>query len=1102
MGVKALTGRALRRPRSHRVLALAALLVLAATVGGAQATTAAPAPSTRIILLEDPPLASYTGGIAGLLPTSPAALGAKRLDPSSAASVAYLNYLAAQQAQLVTAMEAALGRSVEVLHRYNAVLNGVAVRITPAEAATVETLPGVERVAADRKRFLLTDNGPRWIEAPRIWNGTATAGRPGTRGEGIVAGVIDTGVNHDHPSFADVGGDGFNHTNPRGRRFGVCAGEPNGLTLLCNDKLIGMYDFTRTTPFDAIGHGSHTAGTVAGNVLNANVIAPTITLNRAVSGVAPHANLITYKACQELTGNCLLSDIVASINQATLDEVDVVNYSIGGTSSSPWTDLDALAFLQARKAGIFIAASAGNAGPGAKTVGSPADSPWVAASGASTHDRKFINSVVGLTSSGGTLPDIHGKSVTSGYPAAPNVAPIVYAGSAPYNNPLCNPFPANTFTGGEIVVCDRGVVGRVQKGQNVKDAGGKGMVLANDPPNGDSLIADPHVLPAVHISHADGVTLKNWLASGSGHSGRITGVIVDVNAAHGDVMASFSSRGENPSVPDVIKPDLTAPGVDVLAAFHTPLPEVPGPEPNPEWGIISGTSMSSPHTAGAAALIRDVHPDWTPDEVKSALMTTAFTTLPGGTGKEVHGVLKENASTPADPFDMGGGRVDLSRAGRAGLVLDVNPGAYDSANPLLGGDPKTLNLASLANGNCKGACSWMRRVTSSATRDVRWTASVSAPAGFALTVTPATFRLEPGDSRTLTINANPSALAPNVWHFAQVTLTPNRSAIPAAHLPVAVRMKQQAGAQQLTLFMHGNLHDGCSGVGSADVVGVCDGPFLLENPLLDPEAPAARWEAQAGPSGTVDRNIHDPNWVWHLSEPTTLEGAMTVEWWASGGTASVAADWFIRLWADGTKVFEQRITATPGLLTTRLETTVTLPRVNADQNFVLHVDPVFIDVQQGTFIYYDSSQACPLTAQGAGPCDSLVKVPVVRPNSAPNAVDDFAETQQNTPTTIDVLANDTDPDGDTLSVTGVTQPANGTAAENPDNAVTYTPNAGFTGTDTFTYTIGDGRGGSDTANVTVRVNDGSPICVDDDGDGHDDEEDDDDRNGFNDCDDD
>ncbi len=567
----------------------------------------------------------------------PAALGAKRLNPSSPASVAYLNHLASRQNAVKTAMDLALGRSVSVKFRYSAAYNGMAVQLTATESQRVAALPGVKRVQPDQLNQLLTDVGPAWIGANGIYDGTATGGLPGTKGEGIVVGIVDTGINHDHPSFADLGGDGFNHTNPRTRHYGVCA--PLNV-VLCNDKLIGMYDFTGTTPFDDNAHGSHTASTVAGNVLTATLDAPTIDYTKPISGVAPHANIIAYKACTSLpaVGGCLASGTVAAINQATLDMVHVINFSIGGASRNPWTDPNAIAFLGANAAGVFGSVSAGNDGPGSSTIGSPSDAPWVMSVGASTHNRSLLSQLTDMVGGAAAPPAaITGASVAAGV----GPASIVYAGAPPYNTPLCGAGTADPTTGvgsepafdpgelaGKIVVCDRGTYGRVAKGQEVKNAGGIGMVLANDAASGDSLTADMHVLPALHITHDDGVAVKAWLAGGgTDHTARITGLQENTDAANGDVMASFSSRGPNPSVPGVIKPDVTAPGVDIYAAFNTPLTSVPPTAP--EYGIISGTSMSSPHAAGAVALLRALKPTWTPSQLKSALMTTGFTAPPG-----------------------------------------------------------------------------------------------------------------------------------------------------------------------------------------------------------------------------------------------------------------------------------------------------------------------------------------------------------------------------------------------------------------------------------------------------------------------------------------
>ena len=241
--------------------------------------------------------------------------------------------------------------------------------------------------------------------ADGIWDGTATGGLPGTQGEGVTVGIIDTGLNLGHSSFAAVGpSDGYTHTNPlgSGTYLGLCDSDPG--TFVCNDKLIGYYIFTGETTEDGDGHGSHTGSTTAGNVLDAGMVDLTpFAYSPAISGVAPHANIIGYDGCLD-DGGCPFSALTAAIDQTVADGVvDVINYSIGGGSSDPWTDADSLAFLGAADAGIVPVTSASNSGPGAGTVGSPADAPWMLAVGASTHNRAGLNSVESM-SGGDTTP--------------------------------------------------------------------------------------------------------------------------------------------------------------------------------------------------------------------------------------------------------------------------------------------------------------------------------------------------------------------------------------------------------------------------------------------------------------------------------------------------------------------------------------------------------------------------------------------------------------------------------------------------------------------------------------------------------------------------
>ncbi len=330
--------------------------------------------------------------------------------------------------------------------------------------------------------------------------------------------------------------------------------------------------------------------------------------------------------------------------------------------------------------------------------------------------------------------------------------------------------------------------------------------------------------------------------------------------------------GRTRPCPGVIKPDVTAPGVDILAAFNTPLGTLPGGAP--EYGIISGTSMSSPHTAGAGALVIGAQPDWNPDQVKSALMSTAFNAMPG-TGAEVHDVLKEDGSTTADPFDMGGGRIDLRQAADAGLILEVGTAAYEAANPGIDGDPTTLNMASLGDAECEATCSWTRTVE--ATVASTWTASTTMPTGMTLSVSPTSSSLAAGETQEITVTANVAAVSPkNIWTFAEVRLAPSDSGVPGTHFPVAVFPKGPQPEPAVTLYLHGNLHDECdtafTGEGRADLLNGCD-PFMSTDSELD-SAPAAKWgPLSTAANGTAAQNIYDPNWIWNLDRGDHAPGA-------------------------------------------------------------------------------------------------------------------------------------------------------------------------------------------------------------------------------------
>lgn len=686
----------------------------------------------------------------------------------------YLQELQEAQNNQVSNLSNAINRDLPIETRFDVILNGVVVSLSPEEAAQIANLAGVKKVIPEAINQPDTDTGPGWIGAEDIFNDSNTPGGDiTTYGEGIVVGILDTGINFDHPSFADPGpSDSFDYIAPETGYLGVCdPGDPQYNTdYICNDKLIGAYTYTgeTTSPEDTNGHGSHTASTVAGNFVTASTIGEDL----ALSGVAPHAQIIAYDICDD--DGCSSIAAATAVQQAIANSVDVINYSISG-GTDPYNDIVELAFLEAFDNGIFVAASAGNQESEPTTDGYVNHlSPWVTTVAASSHDRDFANSIGSF--SGGTTPP-GGSYSGMGLSNASASLPIVYAGN--YSaNAICNidTWTPTTFSG-QIVLCDRGSTTLVSKVEAVAAAGGGGIVIRNISGGATNMPSITYAIPGTLINAGSGAALLTWLSSGSGH----TATIAASNTVHfkdtGDIKASFSFRGPGVNNFEVLKPDLTAPGLSIMAAYGD---GTIAADSTAEYELLQGTSMSSPHVAGAAALLTALHPDWTPAMIKSALMLSA---VPADQLK------KEDGLTAADPFDFGAGRVNLNAAARAGLVMEESTADFTAADPFLGGNPSALNTPSLQNNQCVATCSWTRSFTNVA--GVSATYTVTPNQGW-LTSDITEFTLESGQSQSITFTVTTASLPPNDWAFAQVEIASTNSfstsePISSALLPVAVQ---------------------------------------------------------------------------------------------------------------------------------------------------------------------------------------------------------------------------------------------------------------------------------------------------------------------------
>ncbi len=549
------------------------------------------------------------------------------------------------------------------------------------------------------------------------------------------------------------------------------------------------------SPRDSDGHGTHTASTAGGNA-NVATTGPAAVFG-SISGIAPRARIAAYKVCWGGNdGGCASTDSVAAIDQAVADGVDVINFSISGTSTN-FRDPVEIAFLFAADAGVFVAASAGNSGPTTSTVAHPG--PWLTTVAAGTHSRNGEGSATlgnGVTYTGASLATAVGSaslidSTAAGLPGASATA-VALCFAAVDNGGVAVLDPAKVA--GKIVVCDRGVTARVNKSLAVQEAGGLGMILLNTSPN--SLNADFHVVPTVHLQNTDRAAVKAYAATAGATATINQAVIVQNTPA--PFTAAFSSRGPlRAGNGDLLKPDIIAPGQDILAGVSPP------GNNGRLFDLYSGTSMSSPHVAGLAALFKQLQPGWSPMAIKSALMTSAGDVLDGPN------------TSPLVIFRQGAGHVRPNNAANPGLVFDSGfndwlgflcgtqlPTSFcsDAGVPVL--DPSNLNTASIAIGDMAGVQTVTRRVTNVGGSAATYTPSYTGMAGISVAVSPATLTLAAGETKSFTATFTRTTAALNAYAGGQLTLSDgtHNVRIPMVVRPVALAAPAQVGGSYSVTF--------------------------------------------------------------------------------------------------------------------------------------------------------------------------------------------------------------------------------------------------------------------------------------------------------------
>ncbi|KAK3141820.1 hypothetical protein QOZ80_4BG0338700 [Eleusine coracana subsp. coracana] len=561
-----------------------------------------------------------------------------------------------------------------LVHAYHHVASGFAARLTRRELDEMSAMPGFVSAIPDQMYELQTTHTPLFLGLNNAEQGQGWRSLSSDRGAGVIIGVLDTGVFPNHPSFS---GDGM--PPPPAKWKGRC--DFNG--SVCNNKLIGARSFVsssmsnatnssssndaRVPPVDDVGHGTHTASTAAGAVVPGAQVLGQGTGD--ATGIAPRAHVAVYKVCGE--EDCAGADILAGIDAAVADGCDVISMSLAGTSVPLYQDSMAIGTFGAIEKGVFVSMAAGNAGPTVSSVANEA--PWILTVAASTMDRA-IRSTVRL----GNGLFFHGESVYQPDTSRSTYYPLVYAGASgkPFAELCGNGSLDGMDVRGKIVLCvlgsgpDRNIT-RVLKGAVVRSAGGAGMILMNTFAQGYNTFAEAHVLPASHVDYAAAEAIMSYVKSAESPVGQILFFGTRLGTSPAPSIVFFSSRGPSLQNPGILKPDVTGPGVNVLAAW----PFQVGPPsafvyPGPTFNVISGTSMSTPHLSGVAAFIKSVHPDWSPAAIKSAIMTTADVTDRAG-----NPILDEQR-VPADLFATGAGHVNPERAADPGLIYDIDPSDY------------------------------------------------------------------------------------------------------------------------------------------------------------------------------------------------------------------------------------------------------------------------------------------------------------------------------------------------------------------------------------------------------------------------------------------
>ncbi|KAI5076176.1 hypothetical protein GOP47_0008241 [Adiantum capillus-veneris] len=558
----------------------------------------------------------------------------------------------------INLLSSSLGKSQEAARRslvasYHKSFSGFAAKLTQREAQAMKGNPSVVSVFKSQKKQLLTTRSWDFVGL------TASSARSPTVESNLVIGVIDTGVWPENPMFNDTGYGPVSSTWK-----GECMLGDNFTIHNCNRKLIGAkyfkagieqygpLDNTRDfiSPRDNNGHGSHTASTILGSVVEG---ADLYGLAKGTArGAVPSARLAIYKVCWAY--GCDDADILAAFDEALHDGVDFLSISLGSFFPVLYEeDSIAIGAFHAMQRGIVVSCAAGNSGNSMWAVNV---APWIITVAASSIDRQFYSP---LTL--GNNVTIKGTAINT-FVMEDKWYPLIPAAEGTFDNStddlnFCDVGALDPKkVEGKIVFCEEGGFGGVD--ESVVEGGGKGLVYSVE----EDSVAFAFLLSASLVGYAEGEQVYKYINTTSEPVAKLLPCEVSTKE-EAPLLAYFSSRGPNIFTPSIMKPDISAPGVDILAAWskNDSITEYP---PNldprrPDYNIISGTSMATPHVTGAAAYVKSIRPHWGPSFIKSALMTTA---TPFDPSKDANKDLE---------LGYGAGQINPTKATDPGLVYDA-----------------------------------------------------------------------------------------------------------------------------------------------------------------------------------------------------------------------------------------------------------------------------------------------------------------------------------------------------------------------------------------------------------------------------------------------